>query len=115
MPLFRNIHHNPEFFSDPENFDPFRFEVRNETLLCPFFFIAESSVTLHFFGRILQNLTHTCHLVTEYMLVQEMNLQSLRCLFYSTTCLQSTGMMLTYKNRWELVGSADFVIIDKKK
>ncbi|GKA93133.1 abscisic acid 8'-hydroxylase 4 [Tanacetum coccineum] len=26
MPLFRNIHHNPEFFNDPENFDPFRFE-----------------------------------------------------------------------------------------
>ncbi|XVE66834.1 hypothetical protein DITRI_Ditri08aG0111500 [Diplodiscus trichospermus] len=27
MPLFRNIHHNPEFFSDPHNFDPSRFEV----------------------------------------------------------------------------------------
>ncbi|XP_024979360.1 abscisic acid 8'-hydroxylase 4-like [Cynara cardunculus var. scolymus] len=26
MPLFRNIHHNPEFFTDPGNFDPFRFE-----------------------------------------------------------------------------------------
>ncbi|KAI7729102.1 hypothetical protein M8C21_019440 [Ambrosia artemisiifolia] len=26
MPLFRNIHHNPEFFADPGNFDPFRFE-----------------------------------------------------------------------------------------
>lgn len=31
MPLFRNIHHNPEFFADPGNFDPFRFEVRNAT------------------------------------------------------------------------------------
>ncbi|OVA10475.1 Cytochrome P450 [Macleaya cordata] len=27
MPLFRNIHHNPEFFSDPHKFDPSRFEV----------------------------------------------------------------------------------------
>jgi cytochrome P450 len=27
MPLFRNIHHNPEFFSGPQNFDPSRFEV----------------------------------------------------------------------------------------
>lgn len=27
MPLFRNIHHNPEFFTDPQIFDPSRFEV----------------------------------------------------------------------------------------
>ncbi|KAJ6971709.1 abscisic acid 8'-hydroxylase CYP707A1 [Populus alba] len=27
MPLFRNIHHNPEYFSDPQKFDPTRFEV----------------------------------------------------------------------------------------
>ncbi|KAJ6335198.1 hypothetical protein OIU78_011936 [Salix suchowensis] len=27
IPLFRNIHHNPEYFSDPQNFDPTRFEV----------------------------------------------------------------------------------------
>ncbi|KAJ7966623.1 Abscisic acid 8'-hydroxylase [Quillaja saponaria] len=27
MPLFRNIHHNPEFFSDPWKFDPSRFAV----------------------------------------------------------------------------------------
>ena len=29
MPLFRNIHHNPEFFPDPKHFDPSRFEVRD--------------------------------------------------------------------------------------
>ncbi|KAL6215490.1 hypothetical protein ACLB2K_014920 [Fragaria x ananassa] len=27
MPLFRNIHHNPEFFTDPQKFDLSRFEV----------------------------------------------------------------------------------------
>uniref|UniRef100_A0A5B6ZHS1 (+)-abscisic acid 8'-hydroxylase n=1 Tax=Davidia involucrata TaxID=16924 RepID=A0A5B6ZHS1_DAVIN len=27
MPLFRNIHHNPEFFTDPQKFDPSRFVI----------------------------------------------------------------------------------------
>ncbi|KAE9597265.1 hypothetical protein Lal_00007458 [Lupinus albus] len=27
MPLFRNIHHNPEFYPSPHNFDPSRFEM----------------------------------------------------------------------------------------
>ncbi|KAM7516531.1 hypothetical protein LguiA_006114 [Lonicera macranthoides] len=30
LPLFRIIHHNPEFFRQPENFDPSRFKVRQK-------------------------------------------------------------------------------------
>ncbi|XP_009775493.1 abscisic acid 8'-hydroxylase CYP707A1-like [Nicotiana sylvestris] len=37
MPLFRNIHHNPEFFPDPQKFDPSRFEnVQKPNTFMPF-------------------------------------------------------------------------------
>lgn len=37
MPLFRNIHHSPEYFPDPHNFDPSRFEVaRKPNTFMPF-------------------------------------------------------------------------------
>ncbi|KAK4840513.1 hypothetical protein QYF36_010661 [Acer negundo] len=29
LPLFRNLHHNLDFFTDPLVFDPSRFEVRS--------------------------------------------------------------------------------------
>ncbi|RZS06200.1 hypothetical protein BHM03_00036823 [Ensete ventricosum] len=32
LPLFRNIHHSPDNFADPEKFDPSRFEVSQGAL-----------------------------------------------------------------------------------
>uniref|UniRef100_J3MTR8 Uncharacterized protein n=1 Tax=Oryza brachyantha TaxID=4533 RepID=J3MTR8_ORYBR len=38
MPLFRNIHHNPDYFQDPQKFDPSRFKVapRRPSTFLPF-------------------------------------------------------------------------------
>ena len=33
MPLFGSIHHSPEFFQDPQTFDPSRFMVTGPCLL----------------------------------------------------------------------------------
>lgn len=47
MPLFRNIHHNPEFFSDPQKFDPSRFEVGNRAYKGTVSYIELSTVAVH--------------------------------------------------------------------
>lgn len=68
LPLFRNVHHNPDFFSEPREFNPSRFEIGpkpntfmpfgNDVHACPGSELAklEMLVLLH-------------HLVNEYRFV----------------------------------------------
>ncbi|KAH7849815.1 hypothetical protein Vadar_023405 [Vaccinium darrowii] len=65
MPLFRNIHHNTEFFSDPQKFDPSRFE----TALKPYTFMPFGSGVHTCPGNDLaklEMLIMTHHLVTKF-------------------------------------------------
>lgn len=43
MPLFRNIHHSPEFFTNPQNFDASRFKVCGDQVLAKCFSILHLS------------------------------------------------------------------------
>lgn len=94
MPLFRNIHHNSEFFADPQNFDASRFEVCGDRVLTKCFSILHLSRILKYEKlvnskknnqvvddgcRLLPNPIPTCHLATVPMLVLEMNSPNWRC------------------------------------
>lgn len=67
LPLFWNIHHSEEYFDNPDKFDPSRFDVRINLLICllqPFFVALTllSKPSLCYF-RLLRSPTPSCRSV----------------------------------------------------
>ena len=100
LPLFRNIHHSPDNFADPENFDPSRFEVgeggrprRPYLHQSPFLLLQTNNSGLFFVDccRLLQNPTLSCHLETGPIPALAMNSRSWRCSCSSITSPPNTG------------------------